>query len=249
MDDFVTVLTVSYPQQLWIIKSRLEAEGIVCFVKDELTVQTNNLWSNAVGGVKLQVQRDDFNKAIELLKELDYIKEEATNQDDLLTRMDRKTSSLPFLKNISVAKRIVILFVLFIAILISIIYWVIKPTKTELLSKQVWCIDFIYYKGKLIGPNSLNGMRITYSNGNVPCYENAEFRRNGDLTFPGVGTRVLFGSWVLDDGDNLKIKVDTLKTIFENRYNVDVSTNKLVLHSKTTTIYGHVDRTPMPSLF
>lgn len=90
MSKWVTVLTVSYPQQLWIIRTKLESEGIECFIKDELTVQSYNLYSNAVGGVKLQVLDEDVERSRAILTELGYINEE-TVEVDLLTKIDAKT--------------------------------------------------------------------------------------------------------------------------------------------------------------
>ena len=54
----------------------MESEGITCFVKDELTVQVNPFYSNAIGGVKLQVPESELNKAIEILKETGTINDE-----------------------------------------------------------------------------------------------------------------------------------------------------------------------------
>ena len=44
------------------------------FIKDELTIQTYNFYSNAIGGVKLQVTENDYERAYKILKELGYIK-------------------------------------------------------------------------------------------------------------------------------------------------------------------------------
>ncbi len=65
----VTVAIFPLPQDAYIIRSRLEAEGIVSFLKDEFTVQTDNFLSNAIGGVKLQVSEDDVQKAKDILEE------------------------------------------------------------------------------------------------------------------------------------------------------------------------------------
>lgn len=126
MDTFVTVLTVQYPQQLWIIKGRLESEGIPCFVKDELTVQAYNLYSNAVGGVKLQVQQQDVVKAVEILTELGYIRDEPV-KPDLLTLIDVKTSNLPFLKEVNVVNRIIILTIAVAFLITAAAYFIYKP--------------------------------------------------------------------------------------------------------------------------
>ena len=79
-EKFVTVLTVTFPHEVAVIRGRLEAEGIACFVKDELTVQVNPFYSNAIGGVKLQVLESDLNQAVEILKETGYIKVKIDNR-------------------------------------------------------------------------------------------------------------------------------------------------------------------------
>lgn len=74
-EKFITVLTATFGYEIAVIRGRLETEGITCFVQDELTVQVNPFYSNAIGGVKLQVKESDLNQAIEILKETGYIKD------------------------------------------------------------------------------------------------------------------------------------------------------------------------------
>ena len=137
---------------------------------------------------------------------------------------------------------------LIIGFLSVLIYIITKPSIKSLLTKEGWCIDRIYYKNKLIVPETLNALRMVYTNGNAPCYENADFRMNGDLFLPCVKTRLISCTWKLTTADNLQIKADTLQ-IFQGGYDIDVSFNNLVLRSRTTTIYGHKDKTPSPKLF
>jgi DNA-directed RNA polymerase subunit RPC12/RpoP len=73
---FITVLTFTFAHEAAIIRGRLESEGISCFMQDELTTQVAPFYSNAIGGVKLQVKESDLNQAIEILKETGYIKED-----------------------------------------------------------------------------------------------------------------------------------------------------------------------------
>ena len=75
-EKFITVLTFTFAHEVAIIRGRLESEGIPCFVKDELTVQIHPFYSNAIGGVKLQVRESDLDQAVEVLKEMGYIKDE-----------------------------------------------------------------------------------------------------------------------------------------------------------------------------
>jgi len=81
-EKFITVLTVTYPHEIAVIRGRLEAEGIICFVKDEMTVQVHPFISSAIGGVKLQVLERDLNQALEILKETGCIEEDEDDDDD-----------------------------------------------------------------------------------------------------------------------------------------------------------------------
>jgi hypothetical protein len=47
--------------------ARLDNEEIVCYLKDEYTVTIDPILSNAVGGIKLMVRADDFERASALL--------------------------------------------------------------------------------------------------------------------------------------------------------------------------------------
>jgi hypothetical protein len=65
----VTIARFSFPFEAQIAKSKLEAMGIPAFVADEHTINMDWLYSNAMGGVRLQVLQEQAAAAIELLKE------------------------------------------------------------------------------------------------------------------------------------------------------------------------------------
>ena len=54
-DTFKTIARFQYSSEAQIIKGRLEADGIQVFLTDNLTIDTDPLVSNAIGGVKLKV--------------------------------------------------------------------------------------------------------------------------------------------------------------------------------------------------
>ncbi len=54
-----------------ILKTRLESEGIQCFIHDENIVTLNPLYNFAVGGVKLKVNEVDLERAVNVLKEIE----------------------------------------------------------------------------------------------------------------------------------------------------------------------------------
>jgi DNA-directed RNA polymerase subunit RPC12/RpoP len=51
-----------------ILLGRLEEEGIHCWLKDENTVTLNPIWTNAVGGIKLMVAKEQLERAAGLLQ-------------------------------------------------------------------------------------------------------------------------------------------------------------------------------------
>jgi ribosomal protein S27AE len=63
-----TVASFREPHQAYIAKGRLEAEGIPSFILDEHVVQINWTYSQAIGGVKVQVSETDLERAREVLK-------------------------------------------------------------------------------------------------------------------------------------------------------------------------------------
>ena len=74
----ITVATYPSPIEAHIFAGRLEAEGIPCVLEDEHIVAANWLYSNAVGGVKLRVRRDDAENAVAILREMEPAGEDGT---------------------------------------------------------------------------------------------------------------------------------------------------------------------------
>ncbi len=62
-NNFKTLAVFEYSTGAQITKSKLESEGIQVILTDEVTIDADPLLSQAIGGVKLQVHIDDFNKA------------------------------------------------------------------------------------------------------------------------------------------------------------------------------------------
>ncbi|MBM1104861.1 DUF2007 domain-containing protein [Aurantibacter crassamenti] len=67
---FYTLGAFSYPADVQIIKGKLESEGISVFLKDEYTLNSDPLISDAIGGVKIQVNENDKERAIEIYNEI-----------------------------------------------------------------------------------------------------------------------------------------------------------------------------------
>jgi hypothetical protein len=67
--DFVTIKESHVESDLLVLKSRLESEGIRCFLKNEFTTQIMTHMSTFV--VELQVATSDLEKVRKILKEID----------------------------------------------------------------------------------------------------------------------------------------------------------------------------------
>ena len=66
-----TIVVFINPIEAHIIRGRLEAEGIPAFVIHEYHIWANWFFSNAVGGVKVQVNSTDATRAKEILSKLE----------------------------------------------------------------------------------------------------------------------------------------------------------------------------------
>lgn len=64
------VRTFEYSSEAQILKGRLLAEGVDAFLLDQHTIDTDPLMSVAIGGVKLAVLEQDYEKAIAILDEI-----------------------------------------------------------------------------------------------------------------------------------------------------------------------------------
>lgn len=73
MKDWINIISFTYPHEAHLAKAFLEAHDIEVIIKDELTVQMHNFLSNAIGGVKIFVEKDKSEEALSLLEEGGYI--------------------------------------------------------------------------------------------------------------------------------------------------------------------------------
>jgi hypothetical protein len=68
--EFYTLGAFEFAADVQIIKGKLESEGIPVFLKDENTINTDPLISQAIGGVKLQVYTRDKDRALNIYNEI-----------------------------------------------------------------------------------------------------------------------------------------------------------------------------------
>jgi hypothetical protein len=102
MEELITIKTYTYPHEVYVERGKLESEGIQTFLKDEATVQVYNFYSNAVGGVKLQVFAVDAERAITILNSV----KETPRAITVFSKKELESSSLcPFCGSENISKK------------------------------------------------------------------------------------------------------------------------------------------------
>lgn len=119
MDNWTHIISFTYPHEAHLAKAKLESEGIEVQIADELTAQVNNFYSNAIGGVKLNVRVDDAEKAMKMLVEAGYITD-SQNEMNFLSRIDQLTSKWPLIGKTNLEVRLVA-FIMTILIVLAIL--------------------------------------------------------------------------------------------------------------------------------
>ena len=132
METFITLKTFTYPSEAYILRGKLESEGIECFIKDELTIQSNPLYSNAIGGVKLQVKESDFNQAVEILKLGGYMLDDDSQPANIFNTIARRTLKIPLLNLLPDLFRVLIVFVLTILVSVFAIAFIVLFLRDQL---------------------------------------------------------------------------------------------------------------------
>lgn len=70
IDNYKVLTTFPYSTEAQITKAKLESEGLSVMLLDEKTIDSDPLISQAIGGVKLLVALQDFEKAVLIFNEI-----------------------------------------------------------------------------------------------------------------------------------------------------------------------------------
>ena len=70
MEDFQTIAVFNYTHEIVVLKHRLDQEGIQYYFENETMSSIAPFYSNALGGIKLKIHPNDFEKVQEILDNL-----------------------------------------------------------------------------------------------------------------------------------------------------------------------------------
>ena len=106
MSKLIKVIECTYPHEAHLAKGLLEASNIEVIMKDEYTVQVNNFYSNAIGGVKLLVEEDQVEDALSILKEGGYIKfQDHKSKTDIKKFSTEYKEKCPYCESTNIIKK------------------------------------------------------------------------------------------------------------------------------------------------
>ena len=70
MEDFQTIAVFNYTHEIVVLKHIIEQEGIQYFFENETMSSIAPFYSNALGGIKLKIHPNDFEKVQNIIDEL-----------------------------------------------------------------------------------------------------------------------------------------------------------------------------------
>ena len=106
MSKLIKIIEFVYPYEAHLAKGLLESSNIEVVIKDELTVQVNNFYSNAIGGVKLLVEESQVEQALSILKEGGYINPQIHKEKIKLERFSTEyKKKCPYCESLDVVKK------------------------------------------------------------------------------------------------------------------------------------------------
>ncbi len=239
MDGWRLVLTFDYIEEARTVKHKLESEQIDVILKDEFETGADNFESNDINIIKLLVSEKDFHRATLILQSEGYLKKGLSVKNvGLRTYFENFTARIPIIGNWVFELRAIISISILIAIIAVPTILATKPTLSEKLTSQGWCIDSFAYKGDKYHTNTL-GLKIVIKNG---CTETFHFLNDGRLNLPGFDSNSVLAKWKLVNDKVVIFDSDTLSHIYDGDYFLILSPTSIVLKSTSTTLKGHPNR-------
>ena len=83
MENWIEITAFYEQYKALMAKSMLEASGVEAVLRDEMMVQMNNFYANAVGGIRLFVPKEKAREALLLLEEGGFIDKPQTKSAKL----------------------------------------------------------------------------------------------------------------------------------------------------------------------
>lgn len=217
MSEFKTILTFTLVNEASIARSLLESNDIPVFIKNENTIQTVSFYSNALGGVQLQVPEDLIPEAITVLTDAGYKLNAEAKESKWLQTFDGISSGIPYVKKISPVYRFIILIGTLITLISIIIFGLFGADLNKKITDNEWCVNVVsiaeitampifsscQYKMKFIGDSTLTIVKDDSADSGKWSLDGNRLSIEG---FSRIGMDINGIHLVNQDGDELILK-------------------------------------------
>lgn len=220
MNKWITILKVDLPVDAQLIRSILEMEGIYASIPDEYTADVAPFYSQAIGGIRIQVSAKDFDQAYSILTENGYLKAEPTAENKVLKWINQKTLQLPIIKYWRSEVRILSFVIIILALIITPLVFFSQPTFKDQITSHNWCLTKATFKGKDLRVIS-SQFKITLNT----CEHLVNFYTSGKFDVPKFEDAAPIVSWG-EFGKGIYVHIDNtrnnagLATFLEGEYEV-----------------------------
>lgn len=198
----------------------MELEGIDASIPDEYTADVAPFYSQAIGGIRIQVNAKDFDQAHAILTENGYLKAEPTAENKVLKWINQITLQLPIIKYWRSEVRILSFVIVVLALIITPLVFFSQPTFKDQITSHNWCLTKATLKGK--------DLRIINSQFKITlntCEHLVNFYTSGKFDVPKFEDAAPIVSWD-EYGKGIYVHVDStrnnskLATFFEGEYEI-----------------------------
>lgn len=121
MDKIVEIARFTYPAEAQPLMALLRSEGIECYLRNEYSTQVMAGYVD-VGGARVEILESDVPRAMEIMQEGGYPIPGEDEQAEPVEQVAGWARHIPLLKNFSLEKQIMILFVIVAVALAALIY-------------------------------------------------------------------------------------------------------------------------------
>ena len=120
-DKMVEIARFQYVEQAQGLASLLQANGVVCYVRNEYTTQVMGLTD--VGGIRVELLESDVEQAMQIMEANGYEIPSEDEEPEQIQVVAGWARHIPFLRNYTLEKQIVILFVSIAVFLVLLIFF------------------------------------------------------------------------------------------------------------------------------
>ncbi|MGY5353300.1 DUF2007 domain-containing protein [Wenyingzhuangia sp. IMCC45467] len=112
-----------------VLKSKLESENIKSYLQDENMITLNPLYNITLGGIKLKVKSDDFEKSQSIIKEIESIPVTDENNEILICPKCSSDKIYAHFKSTKSTKGILSILISFLFLIYPIYYKTLRKCK------------------------------------------------------------------------------------------------------------------------